>query len=131
MPIAVEFWSSLPPDPVSVAASGCKPEWRTVAAYLTEAFVASVGMARTVQRCDPVFEWVSVIAELRPSRNGTRLVVWRPNAAVEAGGVAVAVVVEVGVEVGVDGDDDGADAVAGAGVVADVGGCDVEPRSPG
>lgn len=86
-----------------------------------EAFAASAGMARTVQRCDPVFEWVSVIVELRPSRNGTRLVVWRSNAAVEAGGVAVAVVVEV--EVGVDDDDDdGVDAVAG------VVGCDVEQR---
>lgn len=76
MPTAEESWGSLAPGQVSVAASGCKPLSRTaMAAYLSGAFAASAWMVRTVQRCDPVFEWVFVIGELHPLRNGTRLVV--------------------------------------------------------
>lgn len=68
MPIVEESWGSLPPGPVSVAASGCKPKLShtAMAAYLLGAFAASAGMVRMVQRCDPVFEWVFVIVELRP-----------------------------------------------------------------
>lgn len=120
MPIAEGFWGFLPPGPVSVAASECMPLCRTAKAVrsLGES-AASAGMARTVQKCDPVFGWVFAIAVLRPLRNGTRLVVSQPNAV--AVGAAAAVVVEPA------GDADGDDA-GGAGVV---GGCDVEPRSPG
>lgn len=67
MPTAEESWGSLPPGPVSVAVSGCRPVSRTaLAAYLSGAFAASAEMVRTAQRCGPVFEWVFVIVELRP-----------------------------------------------------------------
>lgn len=81
------------------------------------AFAASGEMVRTVQMCDPVFEWVFVIAELRPLHNGTRLVVLLPNVA------AVGAAAVVGVEPA--GDADGDDAGGG------VGRCDEEPRIPG
>lgn len=131
MPIAEEFWGSLPPGPALVAASGCKPLSRTaLAACLRVVFAASAGMVRTVRRCDPGFEWVSAIVELRPSRNGTRSVVWIPDdaavaAAADAAAVVAAVVAAaaVAVEPGGDVDDDG------AGV--DVDSCAEEPRSPG
>lgn len=91
-----------------------------MAAYLMVVFAASVGMVRTVRRCDPEFGWVSAIVELRPLRNGTRLAVWLSDAAVVgafAAGVAAVVVAAVVDAVGDN---------AGAGV----GDCDTEPCSP-
>lgn len=128
MPTAEGFLGSLAPGPASVAASGCKPLSRTaLAACLRVVFAAAAGMVRTVRRCDPVFEWVSAIVELRPSRNGTRSVVWTLGAAAVAAAVVVAaveVVAAAKVAAGGDVDDDD-----GAG--ADVGGCAVESRNLG
>lgn len=91
-----------------------------------------------VRRYDPVFEWVFVIAELRPLRNGTRLVVSLRNGAavgaaaavvgaatavVDAAAAVVGAVAAVVVEPAGDADDDD----AGVGV----GDCDEELCSPG
>lgn len=96
-----------------------------MAVRLMGAFAASAGMVRMVRMYDPVFEWVFVSVELRPLRNGTRLVVSLPNAAVVVGAAAAVVGAAAAVVVEPAGDADDDDAGVG------VGGCDEELCSPG